>query len=794
MKNKFITTVAAVCCAATLFAAGDYSSWIWQTKNDTNDNPSASAGYSFSGSAFWSDGKDPDPGKSYYVPEGIHHFAPNKGAGPFTFDGDMLAVSGVFHLKTGSGKKVSYKNLILDDGALFMQDSTGEVTGQVTVVSSRQNPTIMRVNFEYASNSTVSFIILADMYSNSDGCVRFENLKIKKCNRWFRGDNSGYYGTFLLADPYAIYDSNDFVDFPGTLAFAKSCQLTIPEGFPGTVASTEGYSLDITSNPSENFEAFNGGALSYTESRKIRDLKLSGNSLLKVPFSATSATPLIVTNSFAVSDSVTIELDGFSSVAFTNGTKDVSIIKLEGLAADNAPDVSSLSLKTLDCGLPRGVTFTWKEEDDGSKILILNWKPVVMAKQALTGNQINDPNYAQYWSDGQCPHSGCDYLIEGFASYTFSCPNDLSFDGDALIFNNQSLYLNNGENINVSDLWLNGFSTTVYGKSRNFNGGLTIKQDGATFALYQTKFIRFYGDIKGEGDISITGSTNNSQKEPYGTVVFAKGNENFGGRIILTIPMNAAHSSGRPATPDPENGIITRCLLQNGNGLGGPYTKDGNSYSAITIKNYSKLYTDRSISITEPTRGILIDNGALIEVPTNESFTINSPITYNGELRKLSGGTLVLGSRALFVDGKPDTEPVFGKNILSVRDGAIKPTIPEATDGLAIEFRDDSSLVLPVNEKGLLSVRDGSSITVNSSSGKVPVSFDLTGFDVSQTTFSIPVATVSSDNSDALAAKFAPQPRVGKNVFVEMVVVVNEDGTATIKAKYAFKALSITIR
>ena len=95
MKLKESIMLAVASIAVFAFAAGDYSTWIWQTQNDTNENPSSGAGYSFSGSAFWSDGQDPDPGKKYYVPAGIHHFSPNKGNGPFNFDGDMLAVSGV---------------------------------------------------------------------------------------------------------------------------------------------------------------------------------------------------------------------------------------------------------------------------------------------------------------------------------------------------------------------------------------------------------------------------------------------------------------------------------------------------------------------------------------------------------------------------------------------------------------------------------------------------------------------------------------------------------------------------
>ena len=802
---KSFFSFAGVCASAVFsysLVAADYSTWIRQTKDDTNAVPANVTGCSFWGSSFWSDGKDPDPGKSYYVPVGIHHFSPNKGDGPFTFDGDMLAVSGVFHLKTASGKMFNYKNLILDDGALFTHDYPGLVTGKITVVSSRQNPAIMRINYAYSNpNSLMTFKILADMVSESDACVRLDNQVIKKCYRRFLGDNSGFFGTFVLTDPCATYTADDFSKFPGTLAFATNSTLTVPVGFPGTVASTEGYAVDITSNDAENFEAFDGGVLSYTQSRSVKDLTLGADSLLKVPFSGKTATALTVTGSFAVADGAVIELDGFSSVAFTNGTKNVSVLILEGNAAENPPDVSALRFKTLECGLPRSAVFAWVDCEDGSKTLSLSWKPVVIAKQFVTATQMLDENYAGYWSDGEIPHKGCDYLMIGNGTTdTFSCPSTFSFPGDSLTFEKQSVYMNKagadwkGADCHFDDLCLNGFSATFYESNKKFTGVMQIMPGGASFSIYQTKFLNLYCEIKGDGNLKFDGKSNNAS--PYGTAVLAGTNLCYGGRITVTTPVYAG-TDQKPATPNPDSDpqFVTRCLVHDGRALGGRYTKDDNAYCAITIQNYSKLYTERSISIDEPTRGVFVDNGALFEVRDGESLTINSSITYNGELRKMGGGTFELGARALFVDGNAETEPMEGKNILSVRAGALKPVNPQSTDGLALEFKEGTSLVLPANGTvGFLSVRNGSSITVDTLSGKIPVYFDLTGFDVSGTAFTIPLATVKEDIAQTVAAKLAPKSKVGKNVLQKIDAVSNGDGTATIKAKYVYKALSITIR
>ena len=534
-------------------------------------------------------------------------------------------------------------------------------------------------------------------------------------------------------------------------------------------------------------------AFSYTQSRNVKKLKIDASSLLKVPFSGKTATALTVTDSFVVEDGTMIELDGFSSVAFTNGTGNVSVLQLQGDAAENAPDVSALKFKTLECGLPRAAKFTWVDGEGGSKTLSLSWKQVVIAKQAVTGIQMFDESCKDYWSDGQLPHKGCDYLIANYDTYTFKCPDSFSFQGDSLTLDDQGFYFDkNGSNCHFDDLCLNGFAATYYGASKTFTGLIQIMQGGASFGIYQTKYLRLYCEIKGDGNLNFTGKQGNST--PHGTAVLSGTNLCFGGRITVTTPVYAG-KEGIPATPDPDNGIITSCLVQDGRALGGPYTKDGNAYCSVTIQNYSKLYVDRSISIDEPARGVFIDNGALFEVPDGASLTVNSSITYNGELRKLGGGTLVLGARALFVDGKAETEPVASKNILSVRAGAVKPVNPQSTDGLAMEFREGTSLELPANGTlGFMCLREGSSIAVDTRSGKIPVSFDLTDFDVSGTAFAIPLATVKDEMAQTVAAKLAPRSRIGKNAFIGMNVLSNGDGTSTIKAKYVFKALSITIR
>ena len=797
--DRFSCIVLAVVAQLTCcLAEEDYSTWIWQVKNDTASNPGNSSDFSFGGASFWSSKAKPAAGGKYYVPAGMTNYTSNKSS-YFDFKGDSLAIAGVLRFATGSGKTVTYPELRLLDGSMLLYKSVGTLAGDLKIESSMDDPTVLLYDYQVTTSKTYTVKIASRLIGDETAAMRLErslaSVPKQTVTRSFAGDMSSYLGTIVLADSNSTFIAAQFVGFPGTLAYACKCKLTIPVGYAGTVAAVEGYVIDATANNAQKFAAYDGGVLSFGAGRSVGDLALGSGGNLRLAFDGTSAGVVTVTNSFRVSAGVQIELDGFSAVALTNGTKDVAMIRLEDAAAQTPPDVSRLKLKTLACGLPNAAAFTWVSGADGSRTLVLNWKRTVILARKENENFMTDESHRDFWSDGELPHAGCDYLISG-GSYTWSSPERLAFPGDSLVYDNVTVYMQSGKSLDADNLILNGFTATIYASDKNWSGGITVMKGGAQFNIYQNQYICIDSEVSGVGQLKFSGSTNNKQTEPYGRAELTGRNVDFNGRIVITTPVSGA-SGSKPATPDTENDYLTKFYLSDGSNLGGAFLADSETYKAIVVENFSRVICRNSVSIDEPTRGVYVASGAQFAVPAADAvLSIGTSITYNGELWKKGAGTMALGAPALFTDGNPSTDPAEGRNVLKVMEGRIKPVASSATDGLALSFEEGTGIIVPAaGTTGFLSVRTGSSITVNTDSGKLPVYFDLNGLDVSPVALTIPIVTVRDRTAaEEVAKTVLPQPRVGSNAFKSIDVTENADGTFTVRALYAFKAFTVVIR
>ena len=158
---KTILIALALLATNMTLPAVDYSTWIYQTKSDTTSKPGSTSGYSFAGGTFWSSGKKPTAGDSYYVPNAITNMSPNKDQADSTyyFQGDALAIAGIFNMLTGSGKNVYYKELHFLDGALGLWGSVGSITGSVKIVSSETAPAVWRFTYSPADSKNYTINI-----------------------------------------------------------------------------------------------------------------------------------------------------------------------------------------------------------------------------------------------------------------------------------------------------------------------------------------------------------------------------------------------------------------------------------------------------------------------------------------------------------------------------------------------------------------------------------------------------------------------------------------------------------
>lgn len=779
--------VFASACAVTAQAQTDYSTWICQTKSDTNASPSSTSGYSFGGGTFWSSKAKPVAGENYYVPVGIQQYTPNKGNGPFSFPGDCLAVAGEVRLKTGSGKTVTYPELRLLDGSYLWHDSVGTLAGKLVVASSATNPAVIRANYQYSTSSAAPFPVSATLESDADAWVILDNTKEKNCTRSFSGNNSGFYGTMVLKDTYASFTSSHFASFPGTLAYACAAKLTLPAGFPGTVAAIDGYTLDALNAKfieGERYAALSNGTLAFSSAKTFADLTIASNGVLSLAFADGAAAVPTVTNSFAVASGAAIALSGLAVSDLTNMTS-IVLLRLSGEAAENPPDVSGLALRTLACGLPRNASFDWTD-DGGDKVLVASWRPVSMLVRAppSKANFFTDAAYKDYWSDGELPQSGRDYYIGGFGTITWEL-SAVNFAGESLMFENQQFYLT-AASISAADMVINGLgSTTLYKNDSTWSGGLAVLSGGLYIRVYQTSWLYLRSTLSGTGTIRFSGTTNSDVAKPYGTVEISGTNTAYGGRVWINTPVSAA-SGSKPATPDYANGYVTRCYISDGRNFGGPFTADGDWYKAIQVDNYSRIVCRNSVTIDEPTRGLFINCAAQFAVPSEATLTLNNPVTYNGEFIKTGAGVLALGGTALFTNGDPASEPQATSNVVSMTAGLLKPLAAAATDGLDIRFSGEAGLVLPATSvTGLYGVRAGSLVSASTASGKIPTTFDTTGLDVAAQVFTFRLVTAAdAETAAARAALLSLPARVASHSFVSMSVTENEDGTYTASATY----------
>ena len=796
--KSFLMVVGAVVLAAcgSVRADVDYSTWIYQTQSDTNSNPSSTSGYSFGGGTFWSSGAKPVAGKNYYVPVDIQQYTPNKGNGPFSFPGDCLAVAGEVRMKTGSGKTVTYPELRLLDGSYLWLDSVGNVAGKLTICSCAESAAVIRVNYAYSTSSAAPFPIKSDLESDADAWVILDNTIAKNCTRSFTGDNSRFYGTMVIDDSYATFTSSHFASFPGTLAYACAVKLTLPEGFPGTAAAINGYTLDALNAKfveGERFAALSNGTLSFSSTRTFADLSIASNGVLSLAFAAGAAAVPVVTNAFAVAAGAVIALNGLTVSDLTNMTS-LAVVRLSGVAAATPPDVTGLALKPLVCGLPRNASFAWTD-DGADKVLVASWRPVSMlVRKPASGNNIfTGEAYKSYWSDGELPRSGRDYYIGGFDTITWELPAT-SFVGESLTLENQQFYFTKSS-IAAADMVVNGLgSSTLYKNSSTWSGGLRVLASGMYVRVYQGNYLYLRSTLSGSGPITISGTTTSSVSDPCGLVEFFGTNTAYSGRIKISTPISAA-SGSKPATPNVERNLITKCCVSDGRNFGGPFTADANWYKSVIFENFSRLVCRKSLTVDEPTRGFLINVAAIFYVPADATLTLNNPITYNGEVIKEGAGVLALGGTALFTDGDAASEPQATSNVLSVTAGSLKPLSPSATDGLDVRFSGDAGLILPATSAtGLYSVRPGSAISADTTSGKIPVSFDLDGLDDGAISFGVKLATVAdSQKAEALAAILDVPRRVAKHALVSTAATENADGTFTVAATYELRRRFVVI-
>ena len=152
--------------------------------------------------------------------------------------------------------------------------------------------------------------------------------------------------------------------------------------------------------------------------------------------------------------------------------------------------------------------------------------------------------------------------------------------------------------------------------------------------------------------------------------------------------------------------------------------------AALSVHHFGELFLRDSVTLTDGcNRGVAFGDAATLAVTNGLTFTILRPVTWNGVVRKVGGGTLSLGNDSLRFGGADQLEnPEFGKNVLSVEAGALQVTSASAADGLSIRMAEGTRLIVNADadaDHALRLVRAGSALTTDAASGHFDVEFDV---------------------------------------------------------------------
>ena len=782
---KTIHSALFICAVGFSLHAVDYSTWIYQIKSDTTSQPSSTSGYSFAGGTFWSSGAKPTAGYSYYVPNAITNMSPNKNqSGDYNFLGDALAVAGIFDMRTGSGKNVVYKELHFLDGALGLWSSVGSLKGSIKIVSSEISPAIWRFVYSPTENKTYTVSVKSDVSGAEGSCVRLEraasSFKVKLT--WgFPGDWSEFFGTLLIADTMStVFDELKTLNFPGFLGAA------------------DGYVLKIGEHCCVNYAAYTGGILSIASASgemKAGKMKLKSGGELKMAC-VDGVTAVLALDSLDVEPGAKLNLEGLTLNDVTAGDKPMVIPVFRFAAGAVVPDVSGLEILPKIAGALPHYCFTNIVDESGRTDICVTWKKIVtkIDDDGSDNDSFSEANVE--WSDGVSVSTGKDYLCMKKTSIS---SGSVAFRGDSLSLGDTFFYFK-GSTFTASELhFLPGLTVDIYANNRTkiIDGGtLTIHpgdDDTPRIRFFQGKELRVDSEMAGSGTLKLYNKTN--EEEPSGIFIPAALNTNYHGRVILqTYPQTASESL--PQAPDASTGRCMCMIISDARNLGGEFTADDNTYSAITSIGQSLVEVTNSVTFSDPTRGIFIDNAARFRVSAGKTLTFKNTLTLGGELWKEGDGELLLDGRVQFYAGEILQDPVAGTNVVRVKAGSVRVGSAESADGLEFIFSKGSYLAVDASDNasgyGLCLKKSGSALRTEAEDAKITVSVIGYAQDADSIVCAI-VTMASTAEANAVVDKFHVRRPTGFGT-PKLSVRTNDDGSATVMSTIYQSGFSVIVR
>lgn len=745
----------------------------------------------------WSSGKKPEPGTNYFS-NGYFMYAPKQntsGVNP-EFPGDLLALNSLITTQQAS-KKLTFTELLgLGGGALGIGSSGQGVitTGDFSIRSSEEKPFSLLRNCAISSSYTYEFNIGGKFRATPESVLTFVGSdKYATTNaQWLftfkfpaTTDVSEFYGKVRLADAKVELDS---AVFGGTFEMTNEWFGVTVDPLGRPVANTPprlyANACDTSAKGVILHESAQFDLASTAYAWTVGDLTDNGGELLfKVSQTANQGGTLTITNSISIAGKLRI-VNTATAWKTVDESEPAAMpiivfgadVNLDGIDADSFELVQTLAAveKTGSFPIPQLVL---RESGNGTKTLYLTRNKII--KNIVLTSDTKSFNYGagDHWSDGLPEHGGVDYWL------TFNGKQpQYSFKSDC-VFPAENLLAYNGEifphaRIYVTNLVFGGsFGLHVSAKGDfGIDGrlGLYAMGDKALFCNVnpdkKDNTFEVASDIYGPGGLTVRG---------IGTTTLSGDNTAFSGQLTVCM-------------------AVSRLRIDNATCLGGAmgeFAYNGVTLGYTNTEAYASLTPLRTMTIDEPTRGILISNRFEFAVNDGIAFTVKSPMTYFGELCKSGAGTLVLASKARFVDGNEATDPLEGANVLKIAGGALKVADAEALDGLDVTFAPGTSLHLDAVAEGDLATygvkmtRNLSSLAPSSAGGRIRVVLDVT----ESAEFSRNIATFATE-AEAKACAALMDVRLSVSGYRTKLSVVPNGGFYTVKGDVYRSGVIIIIR
>ena len=744
----------------------------------------------------WSSGKEPEPGTNYFS-NGYSMYAPKitSGGNP-VFPGDLLALNSLITTQQAS-KKLTFTELLgLGGGALGVGSSGQGVitTGDFSIRSSEESPFSILRNASCSKAYVYTFDIRGKFRATPESVLTFvgSDKYVTTNAQWLftfmfpaTTDVSEFYGKVRLAD--AKVELNSAV-FGGTFEMTNEWfGVTVdPAGNP--VANTPprlyANACDTSAKGVILHESAQFDLASTAYDWTIGDLTDNGGELLfKVSQAANQGGTLTITNSISIADRLRI-VNTATAWKTVDESEPAAMpiivfgadVNLDGIDADSFELVQTLAAveKTGSFPIPQLVL---RESGNGTKTLYLTRNKII--KNIVLTSDDKSFNYGagDHWSDGLPEHGGVDYYL----TYNGKQPQ-YYFKSDC-VFPAENLLAYNGEIFPHARIYV---TNLVFGGSIGFHVsakgdfgidgrlGLYAMGDKASFGNVnpdkKDNTFEVASDIYGPGGLTVRG---------IGTTTLSGDNTAFSGQLTVCM-------------------AVSRLCIDNATCLGGAmgeFAYNGVTLGYTNTEEYASLTPRRTMTIDEPTRGILISNRFEFAVNDGIAFTVKSPMTYFGELRKSGAGTLVLSSKARFVDGNEATDPLDGANVLKIAGGALKVADAEALDGLDVTFASGTSLHLDAAAEGDLATygvkmtRNLSSLAPSSAGGTIRVVLDVT----EGAEFSRNIATFATE-AEAEAFAACVDVRLSVPGYRAKLSVVPNGGFYTVKGDVFRSGIILIVR